>query len=93
MVMNKLTEQSGGSKEEYYGKLRLWGQLGFGVCSSVVGWILSKSTGAPGQVVAETMKAAAEAAVDGVMEEEVIHMAEEVVSWSLRQSTTEYVVD
>jgi len=39
MVLDKLSEKERGS----YGKLRLWGQLGFGLGSSIVGFAISKS--------------------------------------------------
>ena len=40
MVMNKLSTSERGQ----YGRLRLWGQLGFGLGSSMVGFAMSKST-------------------------------------------------
>lgn len=40
-VLGTLEDQS------HYGRLRLWGQLGFGVCSSVVGLLLSRSPTVP----------------------------------------------
>lgn len=39
MVLNSLSEKDKGQ----YGKLRLWGQLGFGIGSSTVGYLMSRS--------------------------------------------------
>eukprot|EP00977_Amphora_coffeiformis_P001238 scaffold259_cov158-Amphora_coffeaeformis.AAC.4 len=41
MVMEQLRDQSS------YGRLRLWGQMGFGIGSSVTGWLLSKRPDIP----------------------------------------------
>mmetsp|Transcript_10859 Transcript_10859/g.16411 ORF Transcript_10859/g.16411 Transcript_10859/m.16411 type:complete len:541 (+) Transcript_10859:457-2079(+) len=46
MVMNKLSAKDRGQ----YGKLRLWGQLGFGLGSSIVGCAISKSANAASPV-------------------------------------------
>ena len=41
MVMEQLRDQSS------YGRLRLWGQMGFGIGSSITGWLLSKRPDIP----------------------------------------------
>jgi len=43
MVMDNLSEDDRGQ----YGKLRLWGQLGFGLGSGCVGWLLSHKPSTP----------------------------------------------
>lgn len=40
MVLNKLSDEDRGQ----YGKLRLWGQLGFGLGSSAIGYLMGKSS-------------------------------------------------
>jgi MFS-type transporter involved in bile tolerance (Atg22 family) len=49
MVMNKLSPVDRGQ----YGKLRLWGQLGFGLGSSIVGATISRSTSTSSATMAE----------------------------------------
>ena len=51
MVMNKLSPTDRGQ----YGKLRLWGQLGFGLGSSIVGSAMSRSAVKSTATVAETI--------------------------------------
>ncbi len=52
MVMDELSEMDGEDGKGQYGKLRLWGQLGFGLGSSIVGNAMSKSNFSRGDNVA-----------------------------------------
>jgi hypothetical protein len=67
MVMNQLSATERGQ----YGKLRLWGQMGFGLGSSVVGFAISKSAAAastlstsPAPVAEQVMHSAMDIAME-----------------------------
>lgn len=68
MVLDKLSDEEKGN----YGKLRLWGQMGFGLGSSVVGILISQSTSnknigmdvSPSPVVNRFVKSAVEIAAE-----------------------------
>uniref|UniRef100_A0A7S3VB90 Major facilitator superfamily (MFS) profile domain-containing protein n=1 Tax=Chaetoceros debilis TaxID=122233 RepID=A0A7S3VB90_9STRA len=64
MVMDKLDENSRGQ----YGKLRLYGQLGFGIGSSIVGTLIGRSTAPTAQSPLASPSPAAEKIIMGAME-------------------------
>jgi len=53
LVMNNLQEQSTDGSQQY-GKLRLWGQLGFGLGSSIVGYLISTLSSSSSKISSAT---------------------------------------
>jgi MFS family permease len=91
MVMDNLSEDD---RAQQYGKLRLWGQLGFGLGSGTVGWLLShrpQSTNptfapAPHPFREEITHAGMEAAAAAAASEELTETALETLNQMLNSA-------
>ena len=78
-VMDHLSE----ADRTQYGKLRLWGQLGFGIGSSGAGLILSKSLAKGGKITTEATSLAQSAGLADFLSKNALHLWDHLRGYKL----------